>query len=150
MPFGYFDGGYSAIAPSVEMFRETASRAMLVGVTVYGILLLLYLLLFPAQEKSVLRTMNSLGAPWKTRFTYLLTTVLGTLLPGTLLGMGLGAALWGFVAQNLLEHSGSAFTVELNVTQFMLVGLAQLLFALLLSVVLALCMIDVKDFWKKK
>ena len=150
VPFGYFDGGYSTIAPSLEIFRETASRAVLVGVAVYGVLLLLYLLLFPAQEKKTLRTMNSLGAPRKTRFAYLLTTVLGTLLPGTLLGMGLGAALWGVVAQKMLEHSGAAFTVELNVTQFMLVGLAQLLFALLLSVVLALCMIDVKDFWKKK
>ena len=150
MPFGYFDGGYSAIAPSVEMFRETASRAMLVGVTVYGILLLLYLLLFPAQEKSVLRTMNSLGAPWKTRFTYLLTTVLGTLLPGTLLGMGLGAALWGFVAQNLLEHSGSAFTVELNATQFVLVGISQLVLALLLSAVLALCMTKRSDLMRRK
>ena len=132
------------------MFRETASRAMLVGVTVYGILLLLYLLLFPAQEKSVLRTMNSLGAPWKTRFTYLLTTVLGTLLPGTLLGMGLGAALWGFVAQNLLEHSGSAFTVELNATQFVLVGISQLVLALLLSAVLALCMTKRSDLMRRK
>ena len=150
VPFGYFDGGYSAIAPSLEIFRETASRAVLVGIAVYGVLLLLYLLLFPAQEKKTLRTMNSLGAPWKTRFTYLLTTVLGTLLPGTLLGMGLGAALWGFVAQKLLDRSGAAFTVELNVPQFVLVGIAQILFALLLSVALALYMTKHSDLMRRK
>ena len=150
VPFGYFDGGYSAIAPSLEIFRETASRAVLVGVAVYGILLLLYLLLFPAQEKKALRTMNSLGAPRKTRFAYLLTTVIGTLLPGTLLGMGLGAALWGFVAQKLLDHSGTAFAVELNATQFVLVGISQLVIALLLSAVLALCMTKRSDLMRRK
>ena len=113
-------------------------------------MLLLYLLLFPAQEKKVLHTMNSLGAPRKIRFAYLLTTVLGTLLPGTLLGMGLGAVLWGVVAQKLLEHSGAAFAVELNVPQFVLVGIAQILFALLLSVALALYMTKHSDLMRRK
>ena len=148
--FACYDGGYYLVEDSIEMFEKTANRAMLVGVAVYGVLLLLYLLLFPAQEKKVLRTMNSLGAPRKIRFAYLLTTVLGTLLPGTLLGMGLGAVLWGVVAQKLLEHSGAAFAVELNVPQFVLVGIAQILFALLLSVALALCMIGAKDYMKRK
>ena len=148
--FACYDGGFYLVEESIEMFQQTANRAVLVGVAVYGILLLLYLLLFPAQEKKTLRTMNSLGAPRKTRFAYLLTTVLGTLLPGTLLGMGLGAALWGFVAQKLLDRSGAAFTVELNVTQFVLVGIAQMLFALLLSVALALYMTKHSDLMRRK
>ena len=148
--FACYDGGFYLVEESIEMFQQTANRAVLVGVAVYGILLLLYLLLFPAQEKKTLRTMNSLGAPRKTRFAYLLTTVLGTLLPGTLLGMGLGAALWGFVAQKLLDRSGAAFTVELNVTQFVLVGIAQMLFALLLSVALALYMSKHSDLMRRK
>ena len=148
--FACYDGGFYLVEESIEMFQQTANRAMLVGVAVYGILLLLYLLLFPAQEKKTLRTMNSLGAPRKTRFAYLLTTVLGTLLPGTLLGMGLGAALWGFVAQKLLDRSGAAFTVELNVPQFVLVGIAQILFALLLSVALALYMTKHSDLMRRK
>ena len=148
--FACYDGGFYLVEESIEMFQQTANRAMLVGVAVYGVLLLLYLLLFPAQEKKTLRTMNSLGAPRKTRFAYLLTTVLGTLLPGTLLGMGLGAALWGFVAQKLLDRSGAAFTVELNVPQFVLVGIAQILFALLLSVALALYMTKHSDLMRRK
>ena len=148
--FACYDGGFYLVEESIEMFQQTANRAMLVGIAVYGILLLLYLLLFPAQEKKTLRTMNSLGAPRKTRFAYLLTTVLGTLLPGTLLGMGLGAALWGFVAQKLLDRSGAAFTVELNVPQFVLVGIAQILFALLLSVALALYMTKHSDLMRRK
>ena len=148
--FACYDGGFYLVEESIEMFQQTANRAVLVGVAVYGILLLLYLLLFPAQEKKTLRTMNSLGAPRKTRFAYLLTTVLGTLLPGTLLGMGLGAALWGFVAQKLLDRSGAAFTVELNVPQFVLVGIAQILFALLLSVALALYMTKHSDLMRRK
>ena len=148
--FACYDGGFYLVEESIEMFQQTANRAMLVGIAVYGILLLLYLLLFPAQEKKTLRTMNSLGAPQKTRFAYLLTTVLGTLLPGTLLGMGLGAALWGFVAQKLLDRSGAAFTVELNVPQFVLVGIAQILFALLLSVALALYMTKHSDLMRRK
>ena len=148
--FACYDGGFYLVEESIEMFQQTANRAMLVGVAVYGVLLVLYLLLFPAQEKKTLRTMNSLGAPRKTRFAYLLTTVLGTLLPGTLLGMGLGAALWGFVAQKLLDRSGAAFTVELNVPQFVLVGIAQILFALLLSVALALYMTKHSDLMRRK
>ena len=148
--FACYDGGFYLVEESIEMFQQTANRAVLVGVAVYGILLLLYLLLFPAQEKKTLRTMNSLGAPRKTRFAYLLTTVLGTLLPGTLLGMGLGAALWGVVAQKILDRSGAAFTVELNVPQFVLVGIAQILFALLLSVALALYMTKHSDLMRRK
>ena len=92
--FQYTDNGYSAVEGSLATYQENAFRALSVGMTVYGVLLLLFLILFPAREGNVLLTMEALGTERSRRNWYLLRSSLGLLIPGTVIGTGCALLLW--------------------------------------------------------
>lgn len=148
--FQYTDNGYSAVEGSLETYRENADRALAVGMTVYGILLLLFLLLFPAREGNVLLTMEALGAERSRRIGYMLNSSLGLLIPGTILGAGVGMLLWDKVAAALSENGAAMLDIRMNARSMTAVAVMQLVIALIFVLLLAVHATKNKNLYQRK
>ena len=138
--FVYYDQGYSTISASLHNYKEVAQRAMMVGVIVYGVILVLFLLLFPGSQRKVLSTMKALGTHRRCKITHVFMYGAGILLPGTVIGTGAGMLLWQRVVNALAESVGTAITLEMDMITLIAVALVQLALALLLTALLALPM----------
>lgn len=125
------DDGYSAVESSMDTYRENANRALMIGVTVYGVLSLAYILLFPLRQKTVLGIMYSMGVPRHKRIVHVCISSLTVLVPGTVLGAGAGLLLWQRVTDGLLENVGSVLFVDMEPKVLALLAVAALLTLLL-------------------
>lgn len=127
--FLYFDNGYEAVAESLQNYQIIAGRVLGIGITVYSIMQFLFLLLYPAQQKKTLYTMECLGANRWQRMAYVQLNSLGILIPGTVLGTTIGSILWEYVVQFLLNSTESALAVKMEVWILVLIATAQLIVA---------------------
>ena len=148
--FQYTDNGYSTVEGSLVTYQENAARAFVVGMTVYGILLLLFLTLFPAREGTVLLTMEALGTERSRRIGYLLSSSLGLLIPGTVLGTGCGILLWDQVVAALTENAAAMLGIQMNAGSITAVAAVQLVAALVLVLLLAVHATKHKSLSKRK
>lgn len=148
--FQYTDNGYSAVEGSLATYRKNAARALIVGTTVYGILLLLFLLLFPARESAVLLTMEALGAERPRRIRYMLNGSLGLLIPGTILGAGVGMLLWDKVAAALSENGSAMLDIRMNAGSMTAVAVMHLVIALTFVLLLAVHATKNKNLFQRK
>lgn len=148
--FQYTDNGYSAVEGSLTTYRENAARALAVGMAVYGILLLLFLMLFPAREGTVLQTMEALGAERSRRIGYMLSSALGLLIPGTVIGTGCGMLLWDGVAATLSENGTTMLDIRMNTGSMTAVAVMQLVTVLVLVLVMAVHMTKNRNLSKRK
>lgn len=148
--FSYFDNGYSAVEDSISSYKELARQAMQVGVIVYGIILLLFMVIYPGQQRRALVLMDSLGARRGKRLRHVLISALGVLIPGTLLGAGAGIALWQSVVDRLTADITAGLSIEMDVPALISIVSAQLLFALLLVLLIAVPASRVKSLGKRK
>lgn len=124
--FYFNDNGYSAVENSMDAYRENANRAMGIGVCVYTVMFLVYMLLFPLRQKSVLDTMFSLGVPKGKRVNHVCISSLAVLLPGTAIGVGVSFVLWQRVKEVVLAEAASVLTVEMEPRVLVLLGAASL------------------------
>ena len=148
--FQYTDNGYSAVEGSLATYQENAFRALSVGMTVYGVLLLLFLILFPAREGNVLLTMEALGTERSRRNWYLLRSSLGLLIPGTVIGTGCALLLWDRVSSALSEQEAAMLEIPMNTGSIAVIAAFQLLSALLLVLVIGVYMTKDKPLSKRK
>ena len=148
--FQYTDNGYGAIAGSLTTYQENSARALTVGMTVYGILILLFLVLFPTRERAVLLTMEALGTKRPLRIGYLLTSSMGLLIPGTAIGTGCGMLLWDKVSTALSENEVALLDIRMNVGNIALVTGLQLVFTLVLVLLISVHMTKNKNLYKRK
>ena len=148
--FIYCDQGYMAMSENVMDFAELAQQVLIVGIVVYGIVLVLFLLLYPGRQGKNLRTMANFGTPRKDKIAHVLVSSLGILLPGTILGSLLAMILWGVVVGRLLTVSGAMFSLTLDLGTLALIALAQLLLALALTLLLAIPMTKHENLMKRK
>ena len=148
--FVYYDQGYSQVKDSFHNYQELAQQVLVVGIVVYGIVLILFLLLYPGRQGKTLRTMANFGTPRKDKIAHVLVSSLGILLPGTILGAVLGIVLWGVVVGRLLTVSGAMFSLTLDLGTLALIALAQLLLALALTLLLAIPMTKHENLMKRK
>lgn len=145
----YYDQEYTTISDSLENYREVAQRAMQVGVIVYGIILVLFLFLFPGSQRKVLSTMNAMGTHRRYKVAQVVMTSAGILVPGTVIGTMAGMLLWQRVINALAESVGTAVTLEMDIVTLLTVALGQLALALVLTVLLALPMTRDKGIAKR-
>lgn len=134
------DQGYSEVKDSLHDYQAVAKQAMTVGAVVYGVILLLFLVLFPAMQGKVLTTMGSLGATRVEKLKHMAVSSLGILVPGTALGLMAGCLLWQRVVSELLSSARVVLELELDVGMLALVALSQLLAAFLLAFLVSLPM----------
>ncbi len=145
----YYDQEYTTISDSLENYREVAQRAMQVGVIVYGIILVLFLFLFPGSQRKVLSTMNAMGTHRRYKVAQVVMTSAGILVPGAVIGTMAGMLLWQRVINALAESVGTAVTLEVDIVTLIMVALGQLALALILTVLLALPMTRDKGIAKR-
>ena len=116
----------------------------------YGILILLFLVLFPTRERAVLLTMEALGTKRPLRIGYLLTGSMGLLIPGTVIGTGCGMLLWDKVSAALSENEVALLDIRMNVGNIALVTGLQLAFTLVLVLSISVHMTKNKNLYKRK
>lgn len=145
----YYDQGYTTISDSLQNYREVAQRAMQVGVIVYGIILVLFLFLFPGSQRKVLSTMNAMGTHRRYKIAQVVMTSAGILVPGAVIGTLAGMLLWQRVINALAESVGTTVTLEMDIVTLIMVALGQLALALMLTVLLALPMTRDKGIAKR-
>lgn len=132
------DQGYAIVAENFHNYDEMAERVVLVGVALYGVLLVLFLLLFPVSRRKTVQIMCSLGEPFGKRFWNVTAYAASLLLPAALLGIGIGAAAWQSVVNALVGFTDSSITMALNPVVLAVIALVQCVPALLLIMLVAL------------
>lgn len=136
--FIYHDQGYEAVEPHLAHYQSAAGRALWVGVSLWAAIMLLTVLLFTLQQKKNLEIMRRLGTPPGACIRYIILSQGAILLPGTLLGLGVGIVLWSKVAEKLLASGSGTLTLEMNPASLAIPALIQLAAVLLGVLCLAL------------
>ncbi len=148
--FSYYDQGYTLFIENMTAYRKIADQAVAVGLGVCGVILVLYLLLFPGSQGRTLTTMTALGAKRGQKLRQIILSSAGILLPGSLVGLGVGILLWDKLVAWLAEGAGSTLTLEMDPWVLAAVALAQLALALVLTALLALPMSGHRGIQKRK
>lgn len=131
--FKYVDQGYSEIAVNFHNYEAMGQQIMLVGVAVYVILLLLFLLLYPSTQRKTVWTMESMGCGFFRRFCHVLVYSVTILAAATVLGGMLGTVLWERVVAALQATTESTVALQLEAGVLEKLAAGQLVPAVVLS-----------------
>ena len=135
--FIFYDQGYSEIAPNFHNYDALAGQVLTVGATVYGVILALFLLLFPGTQGKVVATMESLGVTRGLRLRHVMHSSLLVVGPASVLGSGIGVILWQSVLDALQAMAETTVTLQLEIHTLAFIALTQFVLAMLLSAVIA-------------
>lgn len=135
--YACFDQGYTELVGNFQDFEELAQQMLIVGLVVYVVILLLFLLLYPTAQRMTVETMESLGAARGKRFVHVMLSAFLVVGPATVLGTALGTVLWQSVVDALREFTQTTYNLQLENGTLLLIALAQLEFAMLLTAVVA-------------
>lgn len=136
--FKYNDQGYSSIAANFHNYELLARQLLTVGTVIYTVLLLLYLLLYPGAQKNNVRTMQSFGAGFIRRFGHIMASSLAIVIPASALGGWVGTLLWDRMVLALQTTAESSVTLQIEPGTLAAVAAAQLIFALVLNICVAI------------
>ena len=124
----YFDQGYSEAAATIQTMIDNAMRLMLVGVAMFALASLLFLLLFARRTSSVMRSMRLLGVSKKQTWLECLATLFTQEIIAALLGNALAVVLYERITAQLLSS-----TPALSMENVLLCGGVQLAALLLVG-----------------
>jgi len=117
----YFDQGYSEAAATVQTLIDNAMRLMLVGVAMFLLASMLFLLLFARRVSAVMRSMRLLGVPKRKTWLESLAVLFAQELTAVAVGNTLAVVLYERITAQLL-----AGTPALDVQSILLCGGVQL------------------------
>ena len=117
----YFDQGYSEAAATVQTLIDNAMRLMLVGVAMFLLASMLFLLLFARRVSAVMRSMRLLGVPKSGVWLESLAVLFAQELTAVAVGNALAVVLYERITAQLL-----AGTPALDVQSILLCGGVQL------------------------
>ena len=138
--FNFADQGYTQIAEGLYDYERVAKIALVTGAVLYGMVMILYLLLFPGRQRREMIVLNAMGTPvWK-RVWGGVVSGLGILLPGTVLGCVLARLGWDKAVGALLQAADVELEIMLTVENLALIAAAQLVFALVLTALVTLAL----------
>ena len=135
--FIYHDQGYSEISKNFHNYEALSRQILLVGVAAYGMLLLLFLLLYPAAQRKTVQIMQSMGAPFGKRMAHVIASALWILIPAAFLGGLLGQSLWQKVVDGLQASAEATMALQIGEGTLGVLSAMQLLLALVLTVAVA-------------
>lgn len=135
--FRYNDQNYSTVAANFHNYELLGRQILIIGAVVYAVLLLLFLLLFPATQKNNVRTMQSFGAGFMRRFCHVLASSMGIVVPAAVLGGMVGSQLWDEMVALLQTTTESAVALQIEPGALTQVAAMQLLFALVMNICVA-------------
>ena len=133
----YIDQGYSDIAGNFHNYEALGQQIMAVGVALYCILLLLFLVLYPTTQRKTVRTMEGLGCGYFRRWWHVLVYSMFVMVVASVLGAFAGHLLWDRVVQMLQATAESSVALTLEPNVLPKVALAQLILALVLNMFVA-------------
>ena len=148
--FVYYDQGYSVIANSLSGYEEIADRALKIGIGMFLVLIMLYLLLFPLQQKKNVIILDSIGAPRKTCVGHIVGTSLCILGPATLIGFVLSICCWQLVVESLYSSEIIILSAEMNAGRLLLTASIQFVITTILVTLCALLMTKERKLGKRK
>ena len=111
-----YDQGYSEFMASLDAYENVSEKALYIGLAAYAAIILLFLFLYPTQQKRSLRLMGALGASAWGRFRHTFISVLCVLVPGAALGGYVGSKLWTRIAAALMEWINIEIALESDMT----------------------------------
>ncbi len=135
--FKFTDQGYSELVSNFHNYEALAWQIMAVGIVVYAILLLLFLLLYPASQRKTVRTMASMGCHFGQRFGHVLLSSMLIMVLAAVLGAWAGTFLWEQLMGLLQETADSNIKLELQPAMLLQIATVQLLAGLVLSSLVA-------------
>lgn len=148
--FTYDDNGYTELAQSLRGYQQAAEEMLPLGVLVYAVLSLLYLFLFPGRQGSQIAMMDSLGAGLGRKVRHCITSCLGILIPGTVLGTAAGLYLWQYVSDALAAYMETGVVVELNALDLICVSGLQAILLTAAAAVIGLVLAKRKNLMRGK
>lgn len=148
--FFYYDNGYTEMAASLRGFQEAAWQVLPLGLIVYGVLMLLFLFLFPGRQGRELATMDSLGAGTLRKVGHVLRSTLGILIPGSAIGGAVGLALWDYVGRALADYMGTEVDLVLEPASLWLVDGVQMGAVAVVTALGALVLAGRMDLMKRR
>lgn len=101
----YFDQGYGEAVTAVQTLISNSLRMMLVGIAMFVLASLLFLLLFARRVAAVIRSMRLLGVPQKQTWLECLGTLFTQEIIAVLLGNALAAILYERITAQLLSST---------------------------------------------
>ena len=134
----FYDQGYTAISENFHNYDDMAQKVLMVGAALYGVLLLLFLLLFPVSRRRSVLLMESLGEPFGKRFANVAAYAASVLIPASVLGGIVGAAAWQSVVSKLVGATESTITMVMDPLVIAGLTLAQCVWAFILSALVAI------------
>ena len=117
----YFDQGYTEAAATVQTLIDNAMRLMLVGVAMFLLASMLFLLLFARRVSAVMRSMRLLGVSQKQTWLECLGSLFTQEIIAVLLGNALAVILYERITVQLLSS-----TPTLSMESVLLCGSVQL------------------------
>ncbi len=123
--FQYYNSGYDRVAGALSEFEAAAKQVLPIGLVIYGLLMFLFIFLFPGRESQVLTRMDSLGAGHLRRVGHIVAHSAGIALPGSLIGGLVALQLWDYVARALSGYMGAEITLTLDTDQLWVVAAIQ-------------------------
>ena len=111
-----YDQGYSEFMASLDAYEEASQKALYIGLAAFVAIVLLFLFLYPAQQKRSLLLMGTLGASAWGRFRHTFISILCVLVPGAALGGYVGSKLWTRIAAALMEWINIEIALESDMT----------------------------------
>ncbi len=117
----YFDQGYSEAAATIQTLIDNAMRLMMVGIAMFLLASMLFLLLFARRVSAVMRSMRLLGVPKRKTWLESLAALLAQELTAVALGNALAVVLYERITAQLL-----AGTPVLDMQSILLCGGVQL------------------------
>lgn len=108
------DGGYTQLIKGLDGYERAAANALYVGAGGSVVILLLFLVLCPLQQRKNLFLMGSLGTSPGGKIRHIFVSTMALLVPGVVLGVLTGALLWKQVAAVLVKAANVQVPVEAN------------------------------------
>ena len=109
----YFDQGYSEAAATVQTLIDNAMRLMMVGIAMFLLASMLFLLLFARRVSAVMRSMRLLGVPKRKTWLESLGMLVMQELIAVLLGNGLAVVLYDRITAQLLSGTPALDTASI-------------------------------------
>ena len=140
--FVCMDQGYGEIVEGLDAYEGVSSNALIIGIAGCTVIMLLFLLLFPAQHGKALARMSTLGAPRGKQILFVLLSAVFILIPGSAMGGLAGALLWERASETLMGSVNVQIPLEANMSVLapaMAVGVTALMtvITLLISVLVS-------------
>ena len=126
----YFDQGYTEAAATVQTLIDNAKRIMIVGISMFFLSSLLFLLLFIRRTAPVIRTMRLLGVSVQETWSECFISLISQVVIAVLVGNALAIVLYDRITQMVLSAS-----LELSYGRVALCGGVQFLVLFVVGIV---------------